>query len=525
MPAQVGSFKVIAALRWEEQERLLLAEDPVLQRRVWIWMRPEKEPRLAPRRSEIARGTRPRWLAGGQGEGWRWDAFVAVPGCPLPLLAADGWRARRLPWMQTLELLTQLTEELTAAEAEGTLPARLSVEQVWVEPTGRVMLLDTPLRPPSAPWSAQSTDSLLFLEQVAELALEGRFRSAKIPPEPIQAPVPGPAREMLNRLVGASTPFATLREFHTALEAVREEPNEVAPPRRALGIALQALFLAPGLLCLFGLGPLFLAAGFGVALLGALFGEDALQEQRERLTGQVALLPVLVDPYQRLAAVAGLEAEVRRWDELEQRQHELLLEREVMLGSTSWFIRQAVEPAVARVREQVQKDLEQRRADRAEIEEADDSPAQISSELLGLPAGVAEELVGNPDWVISALGLWPFLWLVGAALFRGGWSLRLSGLRLEQNDGRPAARWRCVWRCVLVWAPIYLLLLGSLGGDLWRVAVLTADPQRDLAALTWSSWLAWWLAAGLVAFYPWVAVRWPNRGPHDWLAGTDVVPR
>ena len=74
----------------------------------------------------MARPGRPRWPAGGQQDGWNWEAFVADPGCLLEALVEH----RRLPWYDALKVLEQLTGELVDAEADGSLPATLSLEQV-----------------------------------------------------------------------------------------------------------------------------------------------------------------------------------------------------------------------------------------------------------------------------------------------------------------------------------------------------------------------------------------------------------
>jgi hypothetical protein len=150
----------------------------------------------------------------------------------------------------------------------------------------------------------------------------------------------------------------------------------------------------------------------------------------------------------------------------------------------------------------------------------------IDEKLVDLPATVADFLLGEFYVPLGILWFWPFIWILGSALFRGGLSLRLVGINLVQADGQPAARWRCAWRTLLVWLPIYLLLLFSLTFDLWRIAACWADPDFSLRwVAAWLSWLAWWLAVVLLGFYPWLALRWPDHSLHDHLAGTWLMPR
>src|SRR5581483_564297 len=144
LPERVGGFRVRGALRWDDGERVLLAEDPQLGRTVWVWLRAATEPPLASARRDVARAARPRWVASGVEGAWQWDAFLAPAGTPLPVVAGGG---RRLSWTAARPLLEDLTDELTAA-ADGSLPASLTLPQVWVQPDGRVQLLDTPLATP-----------------------------------------------------------------------------------------------------------------------------------------------------------------------------------------------------------------------------------------------------------------------------------------------------------------------------------------------------------------------------------------
>jgi hypothetical protein len=127
------------------------------------------------------------------------------------------------------------------------------------------------------------------------------------------------------------------------------------------------------------------------------------------------------------------------------------------------------------------------------------------------------------DRVLMAFGFWPALWCLWSGVTRGGLALRLAGVALRDRNGRPAPRWRCLWRAAVVWLPVLALLLLSFGLDVGRVAFLEDGPFGDAAA--WLAWWAWWQAALLLPAFAWAGVTWPNRGIHDRLAGTYPVPR
>lgn len=107
----------------------------------------------------------------------------------------------------------------------------------------------------------------------------------------------------------------------------------------------------------------------------------------------------------------------------------------------------------------------------------------------------------------------PALWVIWAILTRGGLTLRLMGLGIVRADGRPAARWQCAWRALIVWVPIAALLYAC-------VWVKAFAPEQFLL----QSGL-WWLAAALVLGDIVLAIHRPIRALHDRLAGTHLVPQ
>ncbi len=242
----VGPYKVRGAIRWEPDRRVVAGEDSTLGREAWIVIRPKGSPAPDAARREIARATRPRWLAGGEQHEGRWDAFVAPAGCPVADLAGpDG-----LTWHETRPILEDLADELASSCRELTLQTGLTVDQIWIQPDGRAILVD------SLGLTASSVDSdgladqaraLDLLRKVAAVALEGgRRRSDKVP-EKISSPVPIHASAILNRLLGGKNAYPSVDAFRAELEATRHQPTEVAIGQRATHLGVMALFLSLGL--------------------------------------------------------------------------------------------------------------------------------------------------------------------------------------------------------------------------------------------------------------------------------------
>jgi tRNA A-37 threonylcarbamoyl transferase component Bud32 len=515
VPPRLGAFTVrglvCAAGRW----RLLLGEDGALNRRVWLWLRPAEEGELSAPRREVSRTTRPRWLAGGRTGDDRWDAFVASPG--VPLSAALRGRPRRL-WPEALPVLEQLADELAATSADGTLPRSLGVEQVWVETTGRVQLLDTPPEPPATPPADADPDrrALGLLRLAAAHLLEGRAR-APGDGGPVRAPLPGPAADALRRLMAANG-YATAAEFRAALETAREGPAEVTRGRRAVQLTLLGLALGGGVAWMLYVSIMITMLAYMSALVDELRCELALDTLRAASPRDFAVLTSTPDPMLALAAVAQEDADRRQAARLEEDCRGFREDRADPLRSCSWFTHAALS-----VVEENRAALKEHPVVRASFyQNAAGEREAIDRAEAWKPHTLSHE--GMADMVPVFAGMllaFPVGWVVWAAATRGGLSLWLAGLRLVQADGRRAARWRCVWRALLVWAPFAGLLLASLTVEGWRL--LEGAASQDAAA--WLSWGTWWLAVLLLPTYVWLALRVPHRALHDRLAGTYLVPR
>jgi hypothetical protein len=433
-----------------------------------------------------------------------------------------------LLWPDALHLLEQLTAELAAALKEGTLPASLCPEQVWLQPTGRAQLLDVPLR--DGPMLGGATEgeagALGLLRQAAALVLEGRPLPEKETPRPMRAPLPGHAARLLHRLAGGPGAFTTLAEFQSALQAARERPAEMSRPRRGMYVALTGLLLGLGLLWMLGVGPVLIVTGIMVsALAGVLQGEGSDRQLTARIEQSCAALVSAPGPLQRLPFAFELEADLTARDQLRAQLARAGHDRTVLLQSSSWFLRQSLD----HMEEQVRYPDHHANIDRREIGEEGPTTAReraaTATQLLRLPVESAAYLLARPHLTLALFAFWPLVWMVWSGLTRGGIGLRLAGVRLVQGDGRPAARWRCAWRTLVVWLPLVVLLLASLYLDLWRIAGAGPDLPAEVGSLAWLAWLTWWLAVAVLPLYGWIALRWPNRGPQDALAGAYLVPR
>ncbi len=510
VPVRIGPFEVRGALARHGTQSVLLGEDRALGRPVILWLRPRGEAPLPPARRDVARAARLRWLAGGEEGDERWDAFPAPTGCPL-----SDWveGAGPRPWREARTVLEQLTEELAAARDDDTLPECLATEQVWVDAGGQVRLMDVPLSPVRTETKGEAAGDGRALDLVrvtAVLTLEGRPRRPRDAGETVRAPLPSHARPLLDRLIGKEKSYKKLASWRKDLGEIRDRPSEVNRARRTVQLAVLAALTLAGLFCMLAGGtttPTEAAETWGAVQRG----ERVRAGLERRAVWQLAVAALSPAPAARLGALAQFDADLRaaeRLDEALARERALYDAQTRSLGWVGRVLKGVVVQGI-------QADL------LAEGEQGPDGGFRREADRRTQRRVRPYE----EDARFATYFLWsvPAIWLVWNFFWRGGLNFRLSGLALVGLDGRPAARWRCAWRTLLVWTPFAALLTASLWLEVEYWQGWEAGAAR--AGLALLSWALWWLGLALLPTYAALALRRPARGPLDWLAGTVLVPR
>jgi uncharacterized RDD family membrane protein YckC len=532
MPLKVGAFATRGAVRWDGEDQVLVGEDAALGRRVWLWLRPRHCPEVTAARRDTGRAGRLRWLARGQEAAFQWDAFMASDGCPLPeVIRHEG----RLPWTEARPVLDQLTEELVAAQQEHTLPTILTLSQVWIQPNGGVQLLDFPLngdaeqpdvknQPPRypVPVPARATQTVTgvrgFLQQAACLMLQGRIT---VPPEPIQAPLPRHATQVLGGLQ-QPRPADTIDDFRTELLATRDRPPEVTRTRRAAHLALLFLFLYVGLFTLFVIDwstdlAVQMAARFEIPAT-----EKALVALDRGLARDFLFAATVSNPLTRLVGTAQLAEDLELRERLSNHLSQTREEWRARRRARTWYARQFADllDRNAEAQQAAMAQIQDQKRERPWVEADFRAKAQELADA-DLPLRKGEFFFSGVEVLI--LLSWPTVWVVWAFVTRGGLSFWMLGLSLVRSDGRPALRLQCAWRALLVWLPVTGGLLLSAWCNAtywWRWSEATESP-----GLLWISWLTYWAAVGMVLADAGLCIWLPGRSLHDRLAGTYLVPQ
>lgn len=258
-----GPFVVRGILGRSGGATVFAASDEALKRPVWIFVRAREAAAVSTERTHVARPTRQRWLQGGEIGNDRWDAFEALYGVPWPQFPYVAWEHGRYA-------LSDLAGELDAATDDNTLPPVLSLDQLWLDFSGRAKLLDAPLETKdtaelsdSAETQKPELDAIRLLREAAKLCAHG-------PDLPVHAV------EFVDELERRPPDRATLRWSAEQLRDLITRPAAVRWYDRLIGIGVsyveqEAYQKAIGLLALALLTvnsvTILVSAVFGAALL------------------------------------------------------------------------------------------------------------------------------------------------------------------------------------------------------------------------------------------------------------------
>ncbi|HZJ16812.1 MAG TPA: RDD family protein, partial [Chthoniobacteraceae bacterium] len=483
---KVGPYHVLVPLRADGDGELLLGYDTKLMRRVWI-RRTLAD--AAPVTTELRNAARPgrlRWLQGHRNGAGSWAAYEAAPGTPLTALLRTPQ-----PWKNVRHWLLDLATEFAAATSDGSMPATLSLDRVWITASGGAKLLD--FRAPGADATVESlpgTEAAAFLNQLAISALEGRVATAEeARTTDVRVPVAIRARSLLSAL-RVTEDFAAIAGQLGSL--VQQIPG--ISRRRRLGLIAGCVI------------PSVMMGGFG------MFGMMAAASWQKKDPDVMRLKIALINDerMQRRELPPGVDRalEVKAMETLIAGRFERVLSEPVWSSPYAQSVlwkeeRQRGEQIVARHGKPSAEEIAAARA----------TLGNTIGEAGEFQGGSRHELKEQTQFMMWPIALSGFVWAaflsVAAALIcRGGLLMRALGIAVVKRDGSEASRGRMLWRACVAWS--WLPLTGIL------VAVLVPVAGVNMAVAI--------PAILLVSIVIWSGAT-PGRSLQDRLAGTWLVPR
>jgi eukaryotic-like serine/threonine-protein kinase len=487
---RVGLYHVLDCLGREEGVELLLGFDARLLRRVWIRKLPPGTAPIPATLRQLGRPGRLRWLSAQRTDTEAWDAYEAASGQPLLALIT-----KAQAWSHVRYWLWDLAEELDKAIQNGSMPASLALDRIWITAEGRAKLLDFPA-PGTADLqtnqSPQPTASGLtpqsFLRQVALAALDGC-------PMTLEATFNLPPRRPLalhaSQFLKILTPNTPLSDLIAALRALLGLRAQITRPLRAALLAGVMLF--PLLAAMVG-GPIlkgnFLGAAEKAALRWYLTQHQQFEAKLPAGDSDMRADLEAVETY-----IAGRFGPLITNLNQKNREEVRNLYPEALQANAIRIIHQRANPSPEAF---AQASARVKRLFPTSPDATPHGPIQFRA----LPFAAA--LVG---YYIAVCFIIPAC-LIASLLFRGGALVKSLGVVFVNRTGQLASRWRVTARNLVAWLPFMLQPLG----------VLILSPWTGpLTAL--------YLVLSSCAVLALISVLLPQRGLADRIVGTWPVPR
>lgn len=518
-PAKLGDFEATGLISSCKSAAILAGLDKRLARDVWIHLRPRAESALTLERRNCDRTARLRWLNGGIEGDWRWDAFLAFKGAPL-----KHWTAPESPlaWKKTRGILTQIAEEQIQGQQDGTFVQVKTLDQVWIDSRGRVVIVDWHEREPLGRTEQDQGDSVstqqrAVLRESARLLLCGNSLPLTSPATPMLAILPGYARKVLEPLsTSTSEPFSAA-SFLDSLHSHSRRPAEIHFENRLLGLGIAvvpALMLLGIVASLSRAGNLLVLENLADQLV-APFVADWLLESGNEKEWERAQATVKTWP-SREQLQAWLTNRELRTQELTE-EYRVRFDRQgslaALISQNANLIPEPVSqlPAVRFEWDQDKLMLVNWR----KPEERSRFDLQLVSRMIAHDASQLQEtfLRRSPVLLVAVMHA-PFLiWMVWAGLTRGGLAMWISGQQVVNSKGKPIFWYTWLVRVLVAGLPFLFLQALVIWLDLYH-------PDYLLVSSIASRVMLW-----LFLVYAILILAFPRRAPHDWLLGLYLVPR
>jgi uncharacterized RDD family membrane protein YckC len=497
-----GPYIAVASLTQHADHELLLGEDEVLRRRVWIVRYPSDRAPTTETRRAIARLGRLRWLQGERSPVRSYDVFEYAEGMPLLALVDRPHR-----WSELRGWLEDLTLEIGAQEKEPASAVAFGLDRIWITRTGRALLLDFPAPhlPPSitvapATLPAGMADVAPHFDRLASLVIEGHNANDEARRHTV-VPLPMHAREILNSIRQYSAQSSA--DLLARLRAATGRLSTISSARR-----LATMAFMPALLGTFGLFVWWEGQSFDrkwsteypqlASLRRVVDLRVGAAYEMGRAAGRATSRAPSDSAAVKASGTSNSADDRNRAVDIYIATHY----RDIVSAPNFW----AEKRSLAVERSAIDSALARYTAPSASDSVA--AAQRVEALLAKRRIGVAAAIGRGALIVLVVMAVTSLIGQIASGRVLG---LRMFGITVVNRAGQRASRFRLVVRWVLAWVPILVALL---------LLVMVTPADSDNGNVVYMIGPLAIVAAGLV----WSLLR-PQRGLHDRLAGTWLVPR
>jgi len=481
LPARIGVYATIGRVGRTASGEIFEASDTHLERRVWIHSRDPAAGAVPAERRSLERSTRLRWLDGFEEHGRRHEVFEAPGGARLLDCCAG---AERLSWPMAHGVLSALAEEV-----DGESAPRISLEQLWIDRSWSLRILDEPL----GEGVSTPREPLEILAMAASTSL--CVTGAKEIQLPLDLPLH--AESTARRLLGLDAGFGSVPEARRALSQSANRPQGIDWKIRGL-----QLLLGSGIWTLVACIPI--VSTWIVALPQARVAADSQVVLTELRTGKRMVgADFEGEPMEPTGPAIDAEG---------------LAARSLLVAQIRPQYTPFGQGLTVKFSTEDEETIAKSRADHAGATAAEIAAARARVDSERSAADDLEKvrvlrMTRGAHFVVPFVFvvIWSMASVALAFVLRGGLSFQAVSLALRDKGSRRAGRLRCAWRAIVTAVPLLAVYY----------VPCYLGVNKHPAAATVALAVAVLVQMALIA----AALRTPARGWQDRLAGTRLVPR
>ncbi len=516
MPETIGRFSIegeIAIQPMDHGARWFLARDRQLDRAIWIASLDGISYALAGAQFCKSKSMRLRLVEEGTTGESHWFAFVATEGIPLQECVNRGIQ---FPWPITRSVLTEYAElNMLVGDLQGetdmqTLEHLIRPERIWIEPSGRLTIVDFVLEEPTASRSKAGSIQQSFVRQVAFLGLPAShpLRTSKsshtvAPTVPHIDGLPSLRAYKLLEAIASNKLEPTLGQLSEELDRINKNSQGITNRLRFLSASVTVGLMSP--LMFLAVVMLFLPS---ILQSTKLFNEV-------RHIKSLAAFAKEPERFQNAWALASPEAKSYWTQEENQMRIQKTLEKQSYRLESAWDQLGNVERFVIKSISPVDRPFTKPPTYSADADSGTEViDVQLMANIMASVDPIAmreSEVAGFPDGQLIGIGI--LICILWTTVTLGGIVQYFTGTCICNWDGRSLGLLQSFWRATALYLPIFGLAMSIVYCNALGLDYVWYGTQLKRIFLI--------VPIAVLA----TTVLWSRKTPLDVISNTVMIPR